>query len=80
MAGDHKLTQWERRHANGWIATVRPGGPDAYVCFVYTDLVIRNASWACIGLQDLTGAQDIADAHVPAHRCDCPPWDMVTLW
>ena len=73
-------TQWERRHVNGWTATVRAGGPDAFICFVYTEQVANDSDWACVGIDDLTRALEMADAHVPAHRCDCPPWGAFPLW
>jgi len=74
VIGDPGPDRWERRHTNGWIATVRRWGKTEYGCSAYPELSFQSPSWAAQGIADLTLAQKIADEHVPTHECTCAPW------
>jgi lysozyme family protein len=65
---------WERRHANGWIASVSPHSVPA-LGFSYharrTD--VPDVRWTHTS-DDLGLAQEAADALVPEHQCQCGDW------
>jgi hypothetical protein len=66
--------RWERRHTNGWLATV-VADPDPTVGFTYSARQpgLVSAQWAGHNV-DLSLAQEGADAKVPTHRCACTGW------
>jgi hypothetical protein len=68
-------THWKRTHANHWLAEVAatPGGGYKYSAH---DLSARSSGQSGRAA-DLSRAQELADAKVPAHECACEAWLIV---
>ncbi len=70
--------EWERKHANGWVAVVTSDVDGAY------HYVARDATAQQVVAQsrdrseELMAAQTAADNLVPPHDCTCPDWKDVT--
>jgi hypothetical protein len=70
--------EWQRTHANGWVATVSVDTDGTYHYLARDTAVEEVASTSHDKSPDLATAQKAADALVPAHDCDCPRWIEVT--
>jgi hypothetical protein len=70
--------EWQRTHANGWVAVVSVDTEGTYHYLARDPNVEEVATTPHDKTPDLTAAQKAADALVPAHDCDCPRWTDVT--
>jgi hypothetical protein len=70
---DFEPKMLERRHANGWIATVERT-PDGFFNASAHEVGVVRAQWVCQGIADVSTAQEDADAGVPTHECKCAGW------
>jgi hypothetical protein len=70
--------EWQRTHANGWVAVVLVDTDGTYHYLARDAAVEEVVTTAHDTTADLRTAQRAADALVPAHDCDCPRWTDVT--
>lgn len=70
--------EWQRTHANGWVATVAVDTDGTYHYLARDTAVEEVAPTSHDKSPDLATAQKSADALVPGHHCDCPRWTEVT--
>ena len=70
--------EWQRTHANGWVATVAVDTDGTYHYRARDTAVEEVASASHDTSPDRATAQKAADALVPAHDCDCARWSEIT--
>ena len=70
--------EWQRVHANGWVALVSADTDGTYHYLARDAAVEEVVTTSDDKASDLATAQKAADALVAAHKCDCPRWTEVT--
>ena len=70
--------EWERKHANGWVAHVAADRDHAYHYMARESAGQQVIAESRDQAADLGAAQAAADRLVPPHDCSCPAWADVT--
>jgi hypothetical protein len=70
--------EWQRAHANGWVAAVWVDTDGTYHYLARDTAVEEVVTSSHDTSADLQTAQKAADALIPVHDCDCPRWADVS--
>ena len=70
--------EWQRTHANGWVASVFVATDGTYHYLARDTAVEEVVTTAHDKSAYLKMAQKAADALVPARDCNCPRWTDIS--